>query len=95
MIFLIVRTLVLRRKNSTMIAFWVLPVLILITFWINLFFILTRVSRAAKDAVVTDGRRVQTCLDSAAAADKQSLLLEYPDINLQQCIHCRHAAVLQ
>jgi phosphate/sulfate permease len=44
-LFLIVRTLVLRRANSTKIAFYVLPVLILLTFFINLFFIL--VSHAA------------------------------------------------
>jgi hypothetical protein len=35
-LFLLVRTLVLRRANSTKIAFWVLPVLMLITFFINL-----------------------------------------------------------
>ena len=39
-IFLIVRTLVLRRPNSTKVAFWVLPVLMMMTFFINLFFIL-------------------------------------------------------
>jgi phosphate/sulfate permease len=39
-LFLVVRTLVLRRANSTKIAFYVLPVLILLTFFINLFFIL-------------------------------------------------------
>eukprot|EP00775_Hariotina_reticulata_P003090 gene3090-3369_t len=41
-LFLIVRTAVLRRTNSTKIAFFVLPVLIIITIWINLFFILTK-----------------------------------------------------
>jgi hypothetical protein len=35
-LFLLVRTLVLRRANSTKIAFWVLPVLMLLTFFINL-----------------------------------------------------------
>ncbi len=39
-LFLLVRTLVLRRANSTKIAFWVLPVLMIFTFFINLFFIL-------------------------------------------------------
>jgi sodium-dependent phosphate transporter len=39
-LFLIVRTLVLRRAASTKIAFWVLPVLVFLTFFINLFFIL-------------------------------------------------------
>lgn len=39
-IFLLVRTLVLRRQNSTKLAFYVLPLLIIITIWVNLFFIL-------------------------------------------------------
>lgn len=33
-IFLIVRTVVLRRKNSTTMAFYVLPVLLIITIWV-------------------------------------------------------------
>jgi len=41
-IFLLIRTLVLRRKNSTKIAIWTLPVMLLITVWVNLFFILTK-----------------------------------------------------
>uniref|UniRef100_A0A383W377 Phosphate transporter n=1 Tax=Tetradesmus obliquus TaxID=3088 RepID=A0A383W377_TETOB len=41
-IFILIRTLVLRRANSTKIAFWVLPVLIIVTIWVNLFFILTK-----------------------------------------------------
>lgn len=39
-VFLLVRTLVLRRANSTSVAFYVLPVLIILTIWVNLFFIL-------------------------------------------------------
>lgn len=42
-IFLLVRTAVLRRSNSTKLAFYVLPLLIIITIWVNLFFILVRV----------------------------------------------------
>lgn len=42
-LFLLVRTFVLRRQNSTRIAFYVLPILMLLTFFINLFFILVRV----------------------------------------------------
>jgi sodium-dependent phosphate transporter len=41
-LFIIIRTVVLRRVNSTKIAFWVLPILLLLTFFINLFFILTK-----------------------------------------------------
>ena len=40
--FLIVRTAVLRRKNSTKLAFILLPVFLLITVWINVFFIITK-----------------------------------------------------
>jgi sodium-dependent phosphate transporter len=39
-LFLIIRTFVLRRTNSTKVAFWVLPILMVLTFFINLFFIL-------------------------------------------------------
>ena len=43
-LFLIIRTFVLRRANSTKIVFWVLPVLMVLTFFINLFFILVSLS---------------------------------------------------
>lgn len=41
-IFIIIRTLVLRHQNSTKIAYWVLPILVFLTIFINLFFILTK-----------------------------------------------------
>lgn len=41
-IFLLIRTLVLRRRNSTKVAIWTLPVFLLVTIWVNLFFILTK-----------------------------------------------------
>jgi len=53
-LFVIIRTLVLRRAASTKIAFWVLPILILLTFFINLFFILVGPARS--------GRRGSGCL---------------------------------
>lgn len=34
-LFIIIRTLVLRRKNSTAISYWALPVFVLVTIWIN------------------------------------------------------------
>eukprot|EP00877_Chromochloris_zofingiensis_P004930 jgi/Chrzof1/14438/Cz09g02260.t1 len=49
--FLIVRTAVLRRRNSLKIAYWALPVFILVTIFINLFFILTK---GAKNYVSLD-----------------------------------------
>lgn len=43
LLFLIIRTLVLRRKDSTKWSFYVLPILLLVTVFINLFFIITKV----------------------------------------------------
>lgn len=40
--FVIIRTCVLRRQNSTNISFWVLPLLLVFTIWVNLFFVLVR-----------------------------------------------------
>lgn len=40
--FVVLRSLVLRRANSTRISFYVLPLLLVITVFINLFFILVR-----------------------------------------------------
>ena len=34
-LFVIIRTLVLRRKNSTAISYWALPAFILVTIWVN------------------------------------------------------------
>ncbi|GBF97831.1 sodium phosphate symporter [Raphidocelis subcapitata] len=44
-IFIIVRTFVLRRKNSTAISYWTLPVFVLFTIWVNVFFIITKGAR--------------------------------------------------
>ncbi|GBF99738.1 sodium phosphate symporter [Raphidocelis subcapitata] len=44
-LFVIVRTLVLRRKNSTAISYWTLPVFVLVTIWVNVFFIITKGAR--------------------------------------------------
>ncbi|KXZ44981.1 hypothetical protein GPECTOR_60g759 [Gonium pectorale] len=41
-IFLAVRTAVLRRRHSFELSFWVLPVLVLITTFINIFFVFTK-----------------------------------------------------
>ncbi len=46
LIFFLNRTIILRRKNSTEWAFWSLPVLALITVFINVFFVLLKVCRA-------------------------------------------------
>lgn len=40
--FLVIRTLVLRRENSTAWSFYVLPVLLLVTIFINCFFVVTK-----------------------------------------------------
>ncbi|KAG2490083.1 hypothetical protein HYH03_011389 [Edaphochlamys debaryana] len=41
-IFLIVRTLVLRRERSYQLSFWVLPIMVLLTTWINIYFVFTK-----------------------------------------------------
>ncbi len=43
-VFLLVRTLVLRRKAAYTISFWLFPLLVLITVFINVFFVFTKVS---------------------------------------------------
>ncbi|KAL2632064.1 hypothetical protein R1flu_016750 [Riccia fluitans] len=42
LIFFIVRTLVLRRKNAYALSFWTLPPFVLITTWINMYFVFTK-----------------------------------------------------
>ncbi|KAF6251745.1 phosphate transporter family-domain-containing protein [Scenedesmus sp. NREL 46B-D3] len=54
-LFLAIRTLVLRRANSTQVAFYVLPLLILLTFFINLFFILTKGVKSIVSIAPQDG----------------------------------------
>jgi phosphate/sulfate permease len=58
-LFLIIRTFVLRRVNSTKIAFWVLPVLMVLTFFINLFFILVSALHHAQQCCVVPKHRCQ------------------------------------
>ncbi|GFR47206.1 hypothetical protein Agub_g8886 [Astrephomene gubernaculifera] len=41
-LFLLVRTLVLRRENSYKLSFWVLPVMVVLTSWINIYFVFTK-----------------------------------------------------
>ncbi|KAG6558097.1 hypothetical protein Mapa_000278 [Marchantia paleacea] len=41
-IFFVVRTVVLRRKNAYALSFWTLPPFVLITTWINMYFVFTK-----------------------------------------------------
>eukprot|EP00775_Hariotina_reticulata_P009363 gene9363-9526_t len=68
-LFVLIRTLVLRRENSTKIAFYVLPVLILLTIFVNLLFILTKGVRGVVD-IETD----QAAWISAAAAGGSAIV---------------------
>lgn len=43
LIFFVVRTLVLRQKNAYMLSFWTLPPFVLVTTFINLYFVFTKV----------------------------------------------------
>lgn len=53
-IFLLVRTCVLRRKFAYTISFWLFPLLVFITVFINIFFVFTKVqsSRNARELAV-------------------------------------------
>jgi hypothetical protein len=51
--FLVIRTFVLRRENSTAWSFYVLPVMLLVTVWVNLFFIITKVCSDGWVSVLT------------------------------------------
>lgn len=67
-IFLAVRTLVLRRQNSTKLAMWVLPVLIIVTIWVNLFFILVSRGSGVLLYLLSASHTCCPCLCSAARA---------------------------
>jgi hypothetical protein len=53
--FLVIRTFVLRRENSTAWSFYVLPIMLLVTVWVNLFFIITKVCRGCFDHLCQQG----------------------------------------
>ncbi|GFR46424.1 hypothetical protein Agub_g7931 [Astrephomene gubernaculifera] len=68
-LFLLVRTAILRRENSLQLALWSLPLLVLVTVFINLFFVLYKGSEAR---LTWDANRCAWV--SAAAAGGCSLL---------------------
>ena len=41
--FSIIRTLILRRKQALQLSFWLLPLAVLATTWVNIYFVLTKV----------------------------------------------------
>ena len=47
LIFFLVRTLVLRRKNAYSLAFWTLPPLVFVTVFINMYFVFTKGAKKA------------------------------------------------
>lgn len=57
LIFFVVRTLVLRRRNAYTLSFWTLPPFVLITTFINLYFVFTKVihseSRLARASLIS------------------------------------------
>ena len=38
-----VRSIVLRRKHAYTMSFWMLPIMVFITVWVNVYFVLTKV----------------------------------------------------
>jgi hypothetical protein len=89
-LFLLVRTLVLRRPNSTKIAFWVLPILMILTFFINLFFILVSAAVAYSAGALQCGVGLtwnkHSSIIVGRCATKQ-LQLRYRDRLLLSCDH--------
>jgi sodium-dependent phosphate transporter len=53
LIFFVVRTLVLRRKNAYILSFWTLPPFVCITVWVNVYFVLTK---GARKLLTTDDK---------------------------------------
>jgi hypothetical protein len=73
-LFLVIRTFVLRRKNSTSISYWVLPVLVFVTIFINIFFIITKGAKNLVSIPVEKGAWI-AAIAGAAAAVVSSLIL--------------------
>ena len=58
--FVVLRSLVLRRRNAYQLSFWVLPPLVFIVTWINMYFVFTKVLMDSNYSITTmsaHGRR--------------------------------------
>ena len=49
--FTIIRTVILRRKQALQLSFWLLPIAVLATSWVNVYFVLTKVTSAVASCV--------------------------------------------
>ena len=78
-LFLIIRTAVLRRANSTKIAYWVLPILVFVTIFVNLFFILTKGAKNLVSIPYEKGAWISAVAGAGAAV--LSCLALFPIIN--------------
>lgn len=75
-IFFVNRLLILRRQNSTKIAFWVLPILVFLTLFINLQFVLFK--GASKELAWSSSHAAWVAACAAAGACVLSIIIGIP-----------------
>lgn len=75
-IFFVNRLLILRRQNSTKIAFWVLPILVFVTLFINLQFVLFK--GASKELAWSSSHAAWVAACAAAGACVLSIIIGIP-----------------
>lgn len=78
-LFVVTRTAVLRRPNSTKVAYWALPAFIFVTIWANLYFMLTKGVRAVATIDYGQGAWITTVASVGAAV--LSIVVGFPLIN--------------
>ncbi|KAG2436483.1 hypothetical protein HXX76_006784 [Chlamydomonas incerta] len=74
LIFVTVRTLVLRRANSYGLSFWVLPPFVCLTTWINIYFVFTRGAKKMLSETEDDWSDAKAAWISACVAAGVTLL---------------------
>jgi len=79
LLFIITRSVVLRRQNSTKMAYWALPAFIFLTIWANLYFMLTKGVRAVATIDYATGAWITTV--TAVGCAVLSIVIGFPLIN--------------
>ncbi|KAG2440881.1 hypothetical protein HXX76_003735 [Chlamydomonas incerta] len=80
LIFLLVRTLVLRRQNSYVLSFWVLPVMVMLTSWVNIYFVFTKGAKKtlSSDSSWTDSKAAWVAACCAAGLTFLTIVIVLP-----------------
>lgn len=78
-LFFLTRTLILRRKNSTQLAFWTLPFLLFLTFFINIMFVLSKGAKKDMEKHYPPKSKWSTHCTKALASDKIHYGQSYKD----------------